>query len=166
MKTYFIDLREEFELADVKIIPKSSDIIVINIPMRNIFANKYYIERLVDQCDRLYLICRSGVRSEKVRKLYFDDNPKVLSYDGGVRALESDNDMNVDIDHTESMFNFGLQQFIQMVFVFILLTILGLNYFRVDRYFMNIYIVFIIVFILYQLLTKGCLISSILPLTH
>jgi rhodanese-related sulfurtransferase len=163
MQTVFIDLREEFEVADVQIIPRTSSILVINIPMRNIFANTHYIEQLASQSKLVYLLCRSGVRSKSVKKLYFADNDNIVSYDGGWKQLEANED-NFTVIHKESVFNIGPQQLMHLVFVFILLSILGLNYYRLDRYYINIYLVALIVFILYQFFSKSCMLSSMLPL--
>ena len=83
---YFIDLREEQELTQSRIIPKNDEITVLSIPSRYIFANKEYIEK-ISKDSSVYLLCRSGNRSSQIKNKYFSNNNNVISIDGGIKSL-------------------------------------------------------------------------------
>ena len=84
MKEIIIDIREEGELLDNIVV--SSEKIIINIPMRNIQFNIDAINKLSENYT-IYLLCRSSNRSDKIKKLFFEENPKIISIKGGLKNL-------------------------------------------------------------------------------
>jgi rhodanese-related sulfurtransferase len=164
-----IDIREEFELLEKQIRSDDPRIWVLNIPMRSIFSNKTWITDIADT-RTVYIICRSGNRSSTVKSKYFADQPNVISLDGGIKKIESMapgdifyNKLRI-VQNTQSMAYIGIQQYIQIVFATILLIILILLYSGVDtKYVIGLTSVFVL-FILLQLYTKSCYMSSFFPL--
>jgi rhodanese-related sulfurtransferase len=87
-KEIWIDIRDEHEVAENQIVAPTTtgnnDILVMNIPSRNIFANVEWMERITKKGVKITLICRSASRSKKVKDLYFADNEKITSLDKGI----------------------------------------------------------------------------------
>jgi len=161
-----IDIREEFELLEKQIRSDDPSIWVLNIPMRSIFSNKIWITNMANM-HSVYIMCRSGNRSSTVKSKYFADQPNVISLDGGIKKIESGDLFNKKIrivQNTQSMAYIGIQQYMQIIFATILLIILILLYSGVDtKYVISLISVFVL-FILLQLYTKSCYMSSFFPL--
>ncbi len=156
-KNIIIDIREEHELLENKLEPKDNSTIVFNIPMRHIGFNKDLIKSLSKNI-KVYITCKSGNRSGKVKNLYFAKNKNIYSVEGGYKNVE-----NVNI--IKSSGGLGLMQYMQTVFVLILISILTMHYYQVSNNKIIGFIVFVLLFILYQLVTKSCIMSKILPLS-
>lgn len=159
-KEIWIDIRDEHEVAENQIIAPTStgnnDIIVMNIPSRNIFANVEWMERIGA---KIMLICRSASRSKKVKDLYFSNNDNITSLDNGI----SNPNIKLKPINAKSNFGLGLQQILQIVFTAILLFILIISFYTqivMIRYILAM----MIVFILYQVISKSCLIGKYVPL--
>jgi rhodanese-related sulfurtransferase len=159
-KEIWIDIREEHELAENQIVsPNENDVLVINIPSRNIFANVEWMERISQKGVKITLICRSASRSKKVKDIYFTNNENITSLEKGI----SNPNIKLKPVVTKTNLGLGLQQILQLVFSTILLFIFVSSFFikiEVVRY----TIIAIIAFILYQVITKSCLIGKIVPL--
>ena len=159
-KEIWIDIRDEHEVAENQIIsPNNSDVLVMNIPSRNIFANVEWMERITKKGVKITLICRSASRSKKVKDLYFSNNDNITSLDNGIAnpiiKLKSIN--------TKSNFGLGLQQILQIMFATILLFILIISFYtQIDI--VQYTLAVIIMFILYQVISKSCLIGKYVPL--
>jgi rhodanese-related sulfurtransferase len=156
-KEVWIDIRDEHEVAENQIIsPNNSDVLVTNIPSRNIFAN---VEWMTQKGVKITLICRSGSRSKKVKDLYFLNNNNITSLDNGIANPK----IKLKPNNTKSNLGLGLQQILQLVFTTILLFILIISFYttiEVLRYVLTV----IIMFILYQVISKSCLIGKYVPL--
>jgi rhodanese-related sulfurtransferase len=161
-KEIWIDIRDEHEVAENQIIsPNNSDVLVMNIPSRNIFANVEWIDRITQKGVKITLICRSGSRSKKVKDLYFSNNDNITSLDNGI----ANPNIKLKPINTKSNLGLGLQQILQLVFTTILLFILIISFYTqigVVRYTLAV----IIMFILYQVISKSCLIGKYVPLTQ
>jgi rhodanese-related sulfurtransferase len=167
-KEIWIDIRDEHEVAETQIVaPTTStrtdnnDILVMNIPSRNIFANVEWIDRITQKGVKITLICRSGSRSKKVKDLYFSNNDNITSLDNGI----ANPNIKLKPINTKSNLGLGLQQILQLVFTTILLFILIISFYTqidVVRYTLAV----IIMFILYQVISKSCLIGKYVPLTQ
>lgn len=172
-KEIWIDIRDEHEVAENQIIAPTStststntntgnnDIIVMNIPSRNIFANVEWIEEITKKGVKITLICRSASRSKKVKDLYFSNNDNIISLDNGIA------NPNIELKsiNTKSNFGLGLQQILQIVFTTILLFILMISFYTKIEFIRYILAV-IIIFILYQVISKSCLIGKYVPLNQ
>jgi rhodanese-related sulfurtransferase len=170
-KEIWIDIRDEHEVAENQIIAPTStstststgnnDIIVMNIPSRNIFANVEWMEGITQKGVKIILICRSASRSKKVKDLYFSNNDNIMSLDNGIaNPIIKLKSMN-----TKSNFGLGLQQILQIVFTTILIFILIISFYtkiEVVRYILAV----IIIFILYQVISKSCLVGKYVPLNQ
>ena len=161
-KEIWIDIRDEHEVAENQIIsPNNSDVLVMNIPSRNIFANVEWIDRITQKGVKITLICRSGSRSKKVKDLYFSNNDNITSLDNGI----ANPNIKLKPINTKSNLGLGIQQILQLVFTTILLFILIISFYTqigVVRYTLAV----IIMFILYQVISKSCLIGKYVPLTQ
>jgi rhodanese-related sulfurtransferase len=163
-KEIWIDIRDEHEVAENQIIAPTNgenDIIVINIPSRNIFANVEWMERITQKGVKITLICRSASRSKKVKELYFADNENITSLDKGI----ANPNIKLKTINTKTNLGLGLQQILQLVFTTILLFIL-ISSFYTKIEFIRYTIAVIIIFILYQVISKSCLIGKYVPLTQ
>jgi rhodanese-related sulfurtransferase len=169
-KEIWIDIRDEHEVAETQIIaPTTStstststdnnDILVMNIPSRNIFANVEWMERITQKGIKITLICRSASRSKKVKDLYFANNENITSLDNGI----SNPIIKLKPINTKSNFGLGLQQILQIMFTTILLFILIISFCRQIE-FIRYTLAVIIMFILYQVISKSCLIGKYVPL--
>lgn len=161
-----IDIREEFELLESHIESKDDNVLILNIPMRAMFANKRVLEKL-SETHKIYLVCKSGNRTGKVKEKYFPTNDNIISLDGGVKALNENKVFQdrVEIISGKGGMGLGVQQYIQIAFIMMLFMLLVLTHLDVKKMHMEIIIACIILFITYQILSKGCLISSMIPLS-
>lgn len=161
-----IDIREDFELLEKQIRSDDPNTWVINIPMRSIFSNKKWITDMANMY-LVYIVCRSGNRSSTIKSKYFADQPNVISLDGGIKQIESRGLFNKKlriVRNTQSIAYIGIQQYMQIIFATILLVILVLLYSGVDtKYVISLIFVFVL-FILLELYTKSCYMSSFFPL--
>jgi rhodanese-related sulfurtransferase len=161
-KEIWIDIRDEHEVAENQIVsPNENNVLVMNIPSRNIFANVEWMERISKKGVKITLICKSANRSKKVKDLYFADNENITSLDKGI----SNPHIKVKQIDAKTNLGLGLQQILQLVFTTILLFIFIISFYtkiEVLRY----TIIVIIAFILYQVISKSCLIGKYVPLTQ
>jgi rhodanese-related sulfurtransferase len=165
MNQILIDIREEFELLEKHLKSNNENLLIFNIPMRSIFANKDVINEL-SQTNEIYIMCRTGCRSNKVKKLYFEENNNVISLDGGINGITENPEWKDKVQLVLGKGGFGVQQYIQITFVLILFVLLILIHMDVKKLHMEIIIASIILFLTYQILSKGCLISSMIPLSR
>jgi rhodanese-related sulfurtransferase len=164
-KEIWIDIRDEHEVAENQIVAptttSNNDILVMNIPSRNIFANVEWMERITQKGVKITLICRSASRSKKVKDLYFADNENITSLDKGI----ANPNIKLKTINTKTNLGLGLQQILQLVFTTILLFII-ISSFYTKIEFIRYTIAVIIIFILYQVISKSCLIGKYVPLTQ
>mgnify|MGYP003871045159 FL=1 len=118
-----IDLREEHELKQIHLKSISQDVRVINIPTRHIKFNLHYIEQLA-KTGKVGLMCHSGNRSLKIKRKFFKSNRDIISIKTGITNIQDHklfDKMKMNVIKTHSMFHFGIQQYMQMMFIGILL---------------------------------------------
>jgi len=84
-KEIWIDVRDEHELLESRIIAPIEETLIINIPSRNIFANVNWIKATATKGTKITLICRSANRSQSVKTLYFAQDDNIVSLDGGIK---------------------------------------------------------------------------------
>jgi hypothetical protein len=77
---YIVDVREEKELEEKRLISKNSEIRIINIPESIIKTKVDYVNNL-SKNGKVYLGCKKGIRSNKIKLELFNDNPNVQSID-------------------------------------------------------------------------------------
>ena len=114
--------------------------------------------------DLVYLICRSGRRSQQVKDKYFAKKEKIQSYDGGWKELEKKSN-DVIVNHTYSLQNMSPQQYMQTVIVFFMLSVIALLYFNIEKKYAMILLGVFALFISHQVLTKDCLMTQMIPLS-
>jgi rhodanese-related sulfurtransferase len=155
-KEIWIDIRDEHEVAESQIVSPNDETLVINIPSRNMFANVEWIKSMEANGIKVTLICRSANRSQNVKKLYFANNENIVSLDGGIT------NPGIKIKKLNSL-GFGIQQILQLVFAIILTCILIASYYlQINK--LRYAMVGVIFFILYQIVSKSCLIGKYVPL--
>lgn len=156
---YIIDLREEHELSQKRIISNNEDSIVLSIPSRYIFANKEYIDN-ISRNAKVYLLCRTGNRSGGIKAKYFKNNENIISVDGGLKSLDQFGDR---IEIIKGNGGFGIQQYMQIVFtIIIIITIIAL-YYNIDRIYILVGLISFLAFILYQIFSNSCILSKMIP---
>lgn len=163
-KLLIVDLREETELLDVQLKSNTSAVDIVNIPTRSIFANLDFINKKANELEMVYLMCRSGCRSQKVKNKYFPSNPRVQLLEGGWKnpqVLQS----SIKVINRSSISNMSPQQYMQMVIVLFLVSAIAMNQFDVNKTYVSLYLGAMAAFILYQILTKDCLMTSMIPLS-
>ena len=84
-----IDIREEYELKEIKLKPKNENVDIINIPMRHIQFNLDYLNNL-SKNGKLFILCKSGKRAGMVKNKYFKDNENIEVLEGGVMKLNDE----------------------------------------------------------------------------
>jgi len=156
---YIIDLREENELGKSRIISRNNNVTVISIPSRHIFANKEFIINLSNQ-GKVYLLCRSGNRSLQIKNKYFKNNENITSIDNGLKALDQFGD-NIEIIKGSS--GLGMQQYMQIVFAFIIIGTIIAIFMNVKKIYVLIALTLFLLFILYQIFSSSCILSKIIP---
>jgi rhodanese-related sulfurtransferase len=142
MNNVIIDIREEHELKEKYLNTNNSDIVLLNIPSRNIIFNKKFIENLSLK-NKIYLVCKSGNRSGKIKELYFKNNKNINSLEGGIENIIN---LNLDIDIRKGNNNFGMNQYMQLIFITIFIIYFYFNKFS-NRYKINFNNINIIYFI-------------------
>lgn len=126
MPILLLDLREESELREDRLeATTSSDAIqILRIPSRVLFANVAEINRQLDtnRVSQLWLVCRTGRRSDRAKELYFAEDDRVESIAGGVDAAVAR--LPSHLTHIKSnTTRFGMQQYMQLMFASILLLL-------------------------------------------
>jgi hypothetical protein len=117
------------------------------------------MERISQKGVKITLICRSASRSKKVKDIYFTNNENITSLEKGI----SNPNIKLKPIVTKTNLGLGLQQILQLVFTTILLFILISSFF-IKIELLRYTIIAIIAFILYQVITKSCLIGKFVPL--
>lgn len=158
VKNIIIDVREESELKEMHLETDSVELEIINIPMRHIQFNIPYINRLADN-GKVYLMCKSGVRASKVKNKYFSNNDNVVTLEGGITKIK-DSEFKDDVEEKVSgkKSNLGMQQYMQIMFMFIMVIAFVLIIY--DQRYAMLYVMIVIVMILYQLFTKSCVLGK------
>ena len=162
VKNIILDVREESELKEKHLETDSVELEIINIPMRHIQFNIPYIKRLADN-GKVYLMCKSGTRANKVKNKYFSNNDNVVTLDGGITKIK-DSEFKDDVKEISSgkKSNLGMQQYMQIMFMFIMLISFVLIIY--DQRYAMLYVMIVIVMILYQLFTKSCVLGKFMML--
>lgn len=157
---YLIDLREEQELTKSRIISKDENLTIISIPQRYIFANKEFIDN-ISKDSKVYLLCRSGNRSGNIKNKYFKNNDNVISIEGGLKSLEQFGDK---IELVYGKGGFGMQQYMQIVFAFVIIGTIIAIFMNVKKLYLMIGLGLFVAFILYQIFSNSCILSKFVPL--
>lgn len=162
VKNIILDVREESELKEKHLETDSVELEIINIPMRHIQFNIPYIKRLADN-GKVYLMCKSGTRANKVKNKYFSNNDNVVTLDGGITKIKN-SEFKDDVKEISSgkKSNLGMQQYMQIMFMFIMLISFVLIIY--DQRYAMLYVMIVIVMILYQLFTKSCVLGKFMML--
>lgn len=170
---YIIDIREEHEILEERIISTSTttSTIVSCIPMKFIKWNQSLINHLTNNNKDtiIYIICRSSNRSNTIKNKYFKENSNVISIEGGVQGLKQNQELQqqlevqVQINTDKNIFQtFSIQQYMQMLFAILLSITLILLVLQVKPMYIIYWLMSIILFIIYQLVTKSCILSQII----
>lgn len=165
---FIVDLREEHELLSSRLTSTDDKVQIVNIPSRNIFAN---IDYLVAQSAKMpvWLFCASGRRSRAIKEHYFPQNDGIKSVrlgikDIGVKENASFGEFPVErVVKQTGRGGLGIQQFIQYVFVVMLLLIGCVIWFSSSKLYALAVVIVLALGILSQAVTKSCLMSRLLP---
>ena len=161
-----IDIREESELLDKYLETQNKETIILNIPMKNIKFYKESIEKPAET-QKVFLICASSNRSNKLKDLYFKDNENIISVPFGLKSLDKEGkhigreELN-DVIIKKGSGHYGFQQKMQIFFALILFSILFMIYFNISKNILLGVIGGFIIVIGLQVVTKSCVLSKIL----
>jgi rhodanese-related sulfurtransferase len=162
MRDIIIDIREEHELKRERIGGIQDNYVVYHIPQRFIGFNEKWIKEYSKK-EKVYILCKSGKRAKKIKDTYFKNEPNVIVLDGGIDNLQTYFG-DIQIQKNESKFHFAPQQYMMMMFILILIVILYLHYSSIPKIIFYSFILFVIFFILIQILTRSCLLTRFIPL--
>ena len=161
-----IDLREEHELLEKKLVNNGNRYEIVNIPSRHIFANVDWIKKQTEKRP-VWLICASGRRSQAIKDQYFATNDGIKSSVGGLSfGFDKQVGESVDAEHISIQYGeggLGMQQYMQVAFAMMLLVPALLVYFKASRLTILAVIGALIVIVLSQTFTKSCLLGKIVP---
>ena len=158
-KIVLIDIRNDNECMEKYLVSNNNHISIYNIPMNHIAFNKNWIIELAKD-SHVYIICRSGSRSERVKSTYFSDDKNIISLEGGISNIKIFNDVVIIIDKG----GLGKSQYTILCFLIILLVITFLIFNHYSRVDMLLILIFIISFTMYQLIGNITYIDNLIPL--
>jgi len=156
-----LDVREEDEIAEYYVNPVNDNLQMLYIPSRMIFANVPYLKK-VARTEKIWIMCKSGRRAQKVKDKYFADVDSIKVIKGGIIGIEEEE--GVEREFYEIVKNgrkYSPQQVMQFVFAFMLIVLVFIYWFY-NRYFL-IAAGVIIGIVLVQAFTKFCLLGMIIP---
>lgn len=162
MKDIIIDIREEHELKGKKIGEVNDNYVIYYIPQRFIGFNQEWIKDYSKK-EKVYILCKKGKRAKKIKDTYFKNEPNVIVLEGGIDNIQT-YFRDIQFKENNSKFHFGPQQYMQMMFIFILLILFYLIYSSISKLILYPFIIFIILFILLQIFTKSCILTQFIPL--
>jgi len=126
---YIIDLREEQELAQLRIISKDENVNVITIPARYIFANVEFINK-ISKKNKVYLLCKRGIRSCKIKSQYFPNNPNVQSISEGLGSLDK---LKNQVEIIRGDGGYGMEQHLLLIFAIVLVSLMLAIYMDINK---------------------------------
>ena len=164
-----IDLREEHELLENRLVSPDGTYEIINIPSRHIFANVKWISKQTEKRP-VWLICASGRRSQAIKDQYFGRNDGIKSSEGGLKLLSRNGSvgkgLSVDSSHIKVQSGtggYGIQQIMQMMFALMLSVITIAIFFGLKREYLLVMCGVILAGVVGQLVTKSCLLGKLVP---
>lgn len=161
-----IDLREEHELLDEKIVSTDGTYEIVNIPSRHIFANLDWINKQTEKRP-VWLLCASGRRSQAIKDKYFSSNDGIKSsYAGLAFGFGKEIGEHIDGGHVtivKGRGGYGIQQLMQLAFASMLIIVMTLVFFNVRRDIVLSVTGLMIIMVLGQVFTKSCLLGKIVP---
>ena len=164
-----IDLREEHELLESRLISPYRTYEIINIPSRHIFANVGWISKQTEKRP-VWLICASGRRSQAIKEQYFGRNDGIKSSEGGLKLLGGNRGgsgtVSVDQSRIEVQYGtggYGIQQIMQMMFALMLSVITIAIFFGLKREYLLVICGVMLAGVIGQLVTKSCLLGKLVP---
>ena len=140
----------------MRVVSNRSDVEVLCIPSRHIFANVAWIRARAKALD-VYLLCRSGSRSSAVKSYYFADDDTVQSVEGGIYREVDDFKLVIGDG------SFGMAQYMQLMFAGILAVVFFLMYARFNVSDISVVVLLCIAMVLYQVFTRSCVLSRFIP---
>lgn len=164
MINYILDIREEFELKESRVIPNKKNVIVLNIPSRHLQFNIDFINNLTKD-GKVFIICRSGNRSSQAKKKYFNSNNKIISLDFGTKDINKLNNfglIRIESFNVSFIKSQGITQYMQLMFAIIMSLHALAIYKNVKREYILIFDIVFTIFILYQVMTKSCFLTRVL----
>lgn len=111
---YIIDIREEYELLENRYISNNSNLIIIAIPSRIIFANVEFINKLSIN-NQIFILCRTGKRAKLIKNKYFSNNKNIITIDNINNFLDQ-----IIIKKNNNKFNLIQYIFLIIIFFFII----------------------------------------------
>jgi rhodanese-related sulfurtransferase len=168
-----IDLREEHELLESRLVSPDGTYEIINIPSRHIFANVKWITKQTEKRP-VWLICASGRRSQAIKDQYFGRNNGIKSSEGGLTLWGRDGsgdrsgtgNTSVDPSRIEvqpGTGGYGIQQIMQMMFALMLSVITIAIFFGLKREYLLLMCGAMLAAVVGQLVTKSCLMGRLVP---
>lgn len=174
MTTLIVDIRRSDEVYQ-KRFQHSNNLKIYHIPMNMIRFNRDMIVDHLQYVDKIFIVCKSGKRSQFIKDKYFkdEDNIKVnnnLQFQnfemGENNVLLSDtSSLKVNIIGTNKFNMYNMMRIIQTVLGLMILIMGGYTYYRIRNHKVNkIPLIILLLFgamALYNGLTGTCTISQV-----
>lgn len=174
MKYMFIDIRKSDEVYK-KRIQESDNYKIYNIPMNMIQFNKELIIKHLKWVDEIYIICRSGSRSQFIKNKYFSNiqnikvnkNLQMIHFTFGKNNFKINNDnININIVGSNSFNLYSMLRITQIILGTLILTLGGYTLYKIKLKNESHYIPLIILILfginaLINGLTSTCTLSKI-----
>lgn len=176
MKYLFIDIRKSDEVF-TKRFSYSQDYKFYNIPMNMIRFNQKTIIEHLDYVDEIYIVCRSGMRSQFIKNKYFNDFDKIkvnrdlqfTKFKFGKNEVKlNDNKLIIEVEGSQKFNMYNMMRVLQVVLGSLIILLGGYTYYQIyqtkNKKINTIPLIILIIFginALYNGLTSTCTISQI-----
>ena len=132
MKYLFIDIRKSDEVY-ANHLDQSQEYSFYNIPMNMIRFNYQTIINHLEYVDEIYIICKSGSRSQFIKNKYFNDHKRIkvsknlqfsnLKYGSNIVALNENTNVRINIVGSNSFNFYNVMRIIQTILGIIMLLV-------------------------------------------
>lgn len=126
---YIVDIREEKELEEKRLISKNSEIRIINIPESIINTKVDYVNNL-SKNGKVYLGCKKGIRSNKIKLELFNDNPNIQSIDIIDNAPILFKDIELITTNSINIYNIIIHLILIVLFIIIIFLLFNKKKFK------------------------------------
>jgi ATP-dependent Zn protease len=126
---YIIDVREEKELEEKRLMSKNPEIRIINIPNSIIKTKVDYVNNL-SKNGKVYLGCKKGIRSNKIKLELFNNNPNVQLIDIIDNAPILFKDIELITNKSISVYNIIIHLILIVLFIIIIFLLFNRKRFK------------------------------------
>jgi rhodanese-related sulfurtransferase len=132
---YIIDVREHIELNEKRLLSRNPDIRIINIPESIIDKKVDYVNNL-SKNGKVYIGCKKGIRSNKIKLELFNDNPNIQVIDVIDNAPILFKDIELITNNSINIYNIVIHLIIIILIIIIIVLLFnkkGLSYKLINK---------------------------------